>query len=158
MNKREAVSNMADDTIMVISEEFYDEALVGIVERNGMEPVAIYDKQKVIELIVKHYGFSDWIEALEHFEYNIIGSFVGEHTPAFLTLIEGSEITWRTKRKFLFVARSVEMFRPIWAWVRSVRNAGPRCPRLRPEQKARLKKRAPKILWTGGVRDADKRR
>jgi hypothetical protein len=63
----------------------FDEALIGICNRFGQEPVALYDQAKIIEILVRDGATED--EAIEHFEFNIIGAFVGEHTPAFATLL-----------------------------------------------------------------------
>jgi len=57
-------------------------ALVGVIERFGMNPVALISKSKVIE----HY-VSDGMtpeEAEEFYEFNCLGAYVGDNTPAFL--------------------------------------------------------------------------
>jgi hypothetical protein len=61
-----------------------DEALVGVCHRFGQEPVALYDRRKVIEILLAD-GLSEE-EAEEHFGFNIIGAFDGPHTPAFADL------------------------------------------------------------------------
>ena len=73
-----------------------DNALIGLMHRFGMEPVALYNRQKVIDILM--YDFSQgkenvtddedgeldlWQMAEEHFEFNIIGAWVGDRTPAF---------------------------------------------------------------------------
>lgn len=63
----------------------FDEAIVGYVERIGTDPVVTYDKNKIIEILERE-GLT-YEEALEHFDYNIIGSWLGEATPFFLTSI-----------------------------------------------------------------------
>jgi len=60
-----------------------DEAFVGVITRFGMDdPVAIYDRDKIIEILVR--DGSSWEEAEEHFGFNIIGAWVGDQTPFFL--------------------------------------------------------------------------
>lgn len=66
-----------------------DKALVGYVEGFGKETVALYDKDKVIDILIES-GMS-CEEAIEYFEVNIIGAYVGDFTPAFATL-------WRDKK------------------------------------------------------------
>jgi len=63
------------------------EAIIGWVERFEMEPVILLDKDKCIEILMKDSEMS-YEEAIEYFEFNTIGSWVGEGTPAFATLIK----------------------------------------------------------------------
>ena len=65
--------------------EFFDEAIVGVVERINLTALC-YDTQEVLNIVEKRiYGEGcSPEEALEHFEYNIRGSYVGEHSPVFL--------------------------------------------------------------------------
>jgi len=62
----------------------YDDCIVGLVERFGMEPVLCYDKEKIVAKIIADGGLP-FEQAIEHFEYNIVGSWVGKGTPCFLT-------------------------------------------------------------------------
>lgn len=61
----------------------WDEAFIGYVERADQLPTACYSKAKIIELSMRD-GVSEE-QAVEYFEYNINGAFVGEFTPFFLT-------------------------------------------------------------------------
>ena len=73
------------DLMMLEPREIYDEAIVGVVERINLTAFC-YDTQKVLEIVEKRvYGEGcSPEEALEHFEYNIKGSYNGEHSPVFL--------------------------------------------------------------------------
>ena len=73
------------DLQMLEPREFFDEAIVGVVERINLTAFC-YDTQKVLEIVEKRvYGEGcSPEEALEHFEYNIKGSYNGEHSPVFL--------------------------------------------------------------------------
>jgi len=51
-----------------------------------MEPVILLDKDKCIELLMADGMSLD--DAYEYFDFNVIGSWVGEGTPAFATLIK----------------------------------------------------------------------
>ena len=59
----------------------FDEAVIGVVERLGTQAIC-YDTEKVIEILMRDMSEE---EALEYFQYNIAGAWVGEHTPFFLT-------------------------------------------------------------------------
>lgn len=56
------------------------EALIGTGTR-FTHPVAVYDKQKVLEILQKDMTRE---EAEEYFDFNIAGAYVGESTPIFL--------------------------------------------------------------------------
>jgi len=64
-----------------------EHALVGVVERFGIGPVALINK----ELVIKEYvdGGMSGEEAEEFYQFNCLGAWVGDETPAFLiTTIE----------------------------------------------------------------------
>lgn len=63
------------------------EAIIGVVERFGVQPLVLLDREKCIEIFMKRDGMTDE-EAEEHFEYNTIGSWMGTGTPCFATLIK----------------------------------------------------------------------
>jgi hypothetical protein len=63
----------------------FDEALIGYAERFGMSPVALYDREKCIAILIKRDGM-DREEAEEFFEFNVIGAWMGESTPVFATI------------------------------------------------------------------------
>ena len=46
-------------------------------------PVAVYDKEKCLEILTERDGMS-WEEAVEYFDFNVAGAWVGESTPVFL--------------------------------------------------------------------------
>jgi len=80
------VNELADDDPerQILLADGFEDALLGYVERFGMGPVALYDKDKCIE-ILEAQG-SSYDDAVEYFDYNVIGAWVGEGTPAFATL------------------------------------------------------------------------
>lgn len=80
MNKLEILNEVNPKALKA---DGWDEALLGHVERCGQPPTACYDKQKIIELSIKD-GISEE-EAIEYFEYNINGAYVGSLTPFYLT-------------------------------------------------------------------------
>lgn len=65
---------------------FYDnleDAFLGISYRCGEEPVAVYAMDKVLEILEKDMSPED---AREHFNFNILGQWVGDQTPIFLEI------------------------------------------------------------------------
>lgn len=63
----------------------YDDCIVGIVERFGMEPVVCYDKDKVLKRL-REDGM-DYDEAIEFYAYNQLGAWVGDRTPCFISFL-----------------------------------------------------------------------
>ncbi len=61
----------------------FDEALMGVAERINLGPVAAYSVEKMLDVLIKD-GMS-YEEALEYFDFNIRGAWVGENTPVFIT-------------------------------------------------------------------------
>jgi len=62
----------------------YNDAIMGLVQRCGQEPVILYDTDKVLQLLVYNDGMT-YDDAVEFFEFNILGSWVGDETPAFFS-------------------------------------------------------------------------
>ena len=75
---------------MKISEEYpdllkadgFDDAIIGVVERIGVQAIC-YDQEKVIDILIERDGMT-YEEAVEYFDFNIAGAWVGESTPFFL--------------------------------------------------------------------------
>tara|TARA_R110000822_G_scaffold183122_1_gene322584 strand:+ start:53 stop:292 length:240 start_codon:yes stop_codon:yes gene_type:complete len=65
----------------VMTMDGYDDAIIGVVERIGLE-VVCYDLDKVIEILMKQGMDED--DAWEWYQFNMVGSWVGEKTPVFL--------------------------------------------------------------------------
>jgi hypothetical protein len=61
----------------------FDNCIAGIVERFGQPPIVCYDKEKVLNTLVIEHQFSPQ-EAMEYFEHNQLGSWMGEQTPCFI--------------------------------------------------------------------------
>lgn len=63
----------------------FDKALVGVT--CGANPVAIYDAMSCIEILIEE-GLTE-TDAIEHFEFNVVGSHMGEKTPLFVAFTDG---------------------------------------------------------------------
>ncbi len=61
----------------------FEEAFLGIA-RQFNKAFALYDWDKCINVLMKRDGM-DRDEAIEFFDFNVQGAYVGENTPAFLT-------------------------------------------------------------------------
>lgn len=58
----------------------YDEAIVGVVENDGNHSI-VYSRCKIIEILSRDM---DYDEAVEFFDYNIGGAYVGPSTPVYI--------------------------------------------------------------------------
>jgi len=61
----------------------FDDAIIGICERFGNDPVVAYDKDKCINILVQRDGMS-YEEAVEYFDFNVLGAYVGKGTPVYI--------------------------------------------------------------------------
>lgn len=80
-------NNFENDEENIILLTDLDAALVGIGERIGMPPVAVYDSKRCVEILMEHYNMT-YEEALDYFDFNICGAYLGEHTPMFIRFPE----------------------------------------------------------------------
>lgn len=84
---REWVADNDMDGEMLCADGF-DAAIIGYVDRFGQPSIVLYDREMCIQILIQGEGMTEE-EALEHFEYNVIGGWVGDYTPAFATLYRG---------------------------------------------------------------------
>ena len=92
---REWVAENNDEALFA---DGFEDAVIGICERYGQDPIVAYDREKCIRILVEQIqedlpksddpeedAFNAFLEAEEYFSYNVIGSWVGENTPVFIT-------------------------------------------------------------------------
>lgn len=66
----------------------FENAIIGRVERFGMNPLILLDRDKCIDILVRRDGMEP-DEAEEFFEINVIGAWMGDAgTPCYATLIK----------------------------------------------------------------------
>ena len=64
----------------------FDDCIIGVAERCSKQPLCVYDRDKIIDKLMSDDMIYE--EAVEYFEFNILGAWVGEGTPLFLTRLE----------------------------------------------------------------------
>ena len=62
----------------------FDEAIIGVGSRCGSDDVFIYDYSKCVSILVERDGMSP-DDAVDYMEFNVVGAYVGETTPIFMT-------------------------------------------------------------------------
>ena len=75
--------SLAESNEEMLFSDGFDEALTGVCYQFGRPPTATYDYDKCIAILVEGDGMTR-IEAIEFFEFNVSGSYVGDSTPVFV--------------------------------------------------------------------------
>ncbi|MAK31989.1 hypothetical protein [Acinetobacter sp.] len=63
----------------------FGDCIIGVVEGFSQPMAVLYDKSKVLKSLQEHMEED---EAREYYEFNILGSYVGEYTPLYATKME----------------------------------------------------------------------
>lgn len=79
--KLQQILELYPDDTFVIADGF-DDAIIGVDDNNLK---IVYDIDEVINILIR--DGMDVNEAIEFYEYNIAGSYVGENTPSFIRVI-----------------------------------------------------------------------
>ena len=88
LNKRQEIyDDYGDSELLFLSEEEYDDAIIGVAHRIGQDDVIAYDYNKLCEIVAKMMGNDDIMEVMEYVEFNIMGAYVGERTPIFVDVV-----------------------------------------------------------------------
>ena len=87
MNIREQiVDEYGEEAETIMFADGFDDAIVGIGNSFGGSLCAIYDTDLIVKQCMK--DGMEYDEALEYFDFNIAGAYVGEQTPIFIHKIE----------------------------------------------------------------------
>ena len=60
-----------------------DDAIVGVTEEFGNGRRVLYSADKILNILIERDGMT-WHEAVEFYDYNILGLHAGEQNPVFL--------------------------------------------------------------------------
>jgi len=80
-SKIDLIKELYPDETFLFADGF-DYAIIGVDEQNGR---IVYDIDEVINTLIMEGMEVD--EAIEYYEYNIAGAYVGEKTPVFMRKI-----------------------------------------------------------------------
>lgn len=96
MNKKQQIEEWLSEAFPdqeILMADGFEEAFIGV----GMQfnkPIAIFDYDKCLTILQKD-GMT-YYEAEEYMQFNVVGSYVGENTPAFLFKYKNYEISRNT--------------------------------------------------------------
>jgi hypothetical protein len=62
----------------ILKADGFDDAVIGVCEDFNSPPRLIYSVSKCLEILMEDM---DGFEAMEYFDYNVSGAYVGEKTP-----------------------------------------------------------------------------
>lgn len=80
MDKETLINEQADNAIIL---DGFDDAILGIVNEFGNGPRILYSTEKIIQTLRDRDGMSEE-EAIEYYDFNILGMYAGEQNPLFL--------------------------------------------------------------------------
>lgn len=73
---------LREDHPDVLLMDGFDDCIIGVCNRFGQEPIVAYDQWAVIHKLMEQGMSED--EAIEFFEFNQIGAWMGDRTPCFI--------------------------------------------------------------------------
>jgi len=81
-----AYSDYSDKILLA---DGFDDAFIGVGENSQGNPVAVYSIEKCLDILAKQFDEEDDPEgdAIDYFEFNVKGSYVGEFTPMFINTL-----------------------------------------------------------------------
>ena len=82
MNRADITDLYGDDEPNILFAEGFDEAIAGVVW-DGERTRVVYDTELILELLMGRSEMT-YEEAVEYFDFNIAGSYMGEYTPLYL--------------------------------------------------------------------------
>ena len=83
MNKQEWLCEDVGEELMFW--EGLDDAIVGTTLNKDCATIVVYDHDKCIQCLMEH-GMNH-IDAIEFFDYNILGAYIGELTPEIIRTV-----------------------------------------------------------------------
>ncbi len=73
----------ANPEALFINDEGFDEAILGYTQRINQPPLVAYSVDKIIQILIKRDKMT-YEEAVEHFDFNIGGGWLGDGTPMWI--------------------------------------------------------------------------
>ena len=77
------IEQLAEANPKALLADGFEGAYVGIARRCGQPALASYDYGRGVEILMQRDGLSHE-DALEHMEFNVVGAWLGPHTPIWI--------------------------------------------------------------------------
>jgi hypothetical protein len=85
MNPDEIIAYLEEANPDALLADGLEKAIIGVVRKPCQGEVALYHEAKCIEILMEDFNL-DYTGAVEYFEFNVVGAYVGTNTPVFLTV------------------------------------------------------------------------
>jgi len=69
----------------------FDDAIMGVCRICGNHDRLVYDYDACLKILMDRDGMT-WEEAEDYLEFNVLGAYVGEQTPAFIHMLTMEEV------------------------------------------------------------------
>jgi hypothetical protein len=81
-----AYSDYSDKILLA---DGFDDAFIGIAENSEGNPVAVYSVDKCLDILAEQFKDQEDAvgDAIDFFEFNVKGSYVGQFTPMFVNTL-----------------------------------------------------------------------
>lgn len=86
LTDRKDIEVFCEEYERILLADGFDAAFIGVGTQFSNEPVAVYDLKKCLKILEEDGMTYD--EAVEFFDYNVQGSWVGKQTPMFVDTLE----------------------------------------------------------------------
>ena len=83
MTTAEILEQLEENYPETLKADGFDDAILGVVERCSQPTLICYDYRKCVEILMGKGMDED--EAAEWMSFNVVGAWVGEYTPVFLS-------------------------------------------------------------------------
>lgn len=86
---KKMIARLNEDALFM---DGFEDALIGCCQRgpNG-KTVAVYDREVIIDTMLNRDGMS-YMEAVEYFDFNIEGAYVGTSTPLIVSILDADKL------------------------------------------------------------------
>ena len=71
---------LADENEDALLLDGFEQAFIGVARRCGQPSLAAYSYAKCIDVLMSRDGM-EWDDAVEFFEFNVVGAWMGPNTP-----------------------------------------------------------------------------
>jgi len=82
-HRHEQIMDTLEESEALLADGF-EQAVIGHTQ--GMNTVAVYDYDMCIHILMERDGM-DCIDAIEFMDFNVVGAYMGEKTPIFISVI-----------------------------------------------------------------------
>ena len=78
----------SDFSNKILLADGFDDDFIGVGENSNGNPVAVYSIEKCLDILAEQFKDEEDAmgDAIEFFEFNVKGSYVGEFTPMFVNM------------------------------------------------------------------------